>query len=65
MCETKRYRGRKGEGMCVRDTEGERMCVRDTEEERDRGRLVGGNFESRNSVGLCVTQSDRKSPRDC
>ena len=28
MCETKRYRGRKGEGMFVR--------LRDTEEERER-----------------------------
>ena len=47
MCETKRYRGREGEGMCVR--------LRDTEEERDRGRLVvGGNFESRNSIGSWV-----------
>ena len=40
MCETKRYRGREGEGMFVRlrDTEGEGMFVRlrDTEEERER-----------------------------
>ena len=28
MCETKRYRGREGEGICVR--------LRDTEEERER-----------------------------
>ena len=40
MCETKRYRGREGVGMCerLRGREGEGMCVRlrDTEEERER-----------------------------